>query len=279
MAQYEADRVVLDVDGKTPVTVVEYAPNGVDHRLQRRITELMDRIVQQEHKFTLAQLGYLHINTLMCDKETSTAQLRIYFDVHYAARAVKSQINGKKELRPVQELNVFEKYLFVGPLENAITFETIMAPKTKMVEDEMERASIKFKDDAKFVETEVVCLHCNLPITMAALHDISIMDPKFTVQGFTVGAGKKNVKKSIIASGAKSEVPMRLKVACSQEGWESTHYDPEEARTFLMALKEKNATAAKNQDKLAKKAVTKAEKLKDRGIVSKKSRQNFDALS
>ena len=73
MPNYEFDRTTME--GNRIINTVEYAPNGTDHRLQRRITELMDSLVQAEGKFTLAELGYLHINTAMYDKETGKVQL------------------------------------------------------------------------------------------------------------------------------------------------------------------------------------------------------------
>ena len=278
MARYEFDRTGME--GNSIVNSIEYAPNGTDHRLQRRITELLDSIAKENKQWTLAELGYLHINTLLFDQETGQVQLKIYFDVHYAARLVSSKVNGKKELTPVDELNAFEKYLFVGPLTRAVTFEKIMAPKSKMIEDEKKRASLRFKDDAKLVETDCLVLNCDLPITMAAMHDISLMDPQFKVSCSTVGAGGKDKKKTIITSGAKRYVPLRVTVTAGNvidgDG-EPAGYDPEEAVPYLKASRERVQKANQNRDKLAEKARDKAEKHKNAGIV--RNRKAFNKFS
>ena len=265
MATYEFDRTTVDPNNGSVVRTIEYEPNGTDHRLQRRITELMDRIVQEDGRFTLAELGYLHMNTLLYNRDTGRVSLKIYFDVHYAARTAKDPANGKKQVVPVTELNIFEKRLFVGPLRNAVTFETVMAPKTKMLKDEKDRASISFKDDAKFVETDCLVLNCNLPIAMAALHDLSLEDPNFSVRCTTVGRGNAEKEKTIISSGKRKDIPVKVIVTAGQlvdgEGNE-IGYDPSTCQTYLLGLRERQTKVAANREKIAEKARDKAEKLK-----------------
>lgn len=74
MPTYEFDRTSMD-DGRV-VNSIEYEPNGTDHRLQRRITELLDRIAQNEGKWTLAEMGYLHMNTVNYNAETGAVNLK-----------------------------------------------------------------------------------------------------------------------------------------------------------------------------------------------------------
>ena len=263
MPTYEFDRTSMD-DGRV-VNSIEYEPNGTDHRLQRRITELLDRIAQNEGKWTLAEMGYLHMNTVNYNAETGAVNLKVYFDVHYACRVKPDNVNGKKQLVPVNELNAFEKYLFVGPLTNAVSIEKIMAPKSKMVEDGQGRAAIRFKDDAKLVETTALVLNCNLPITMAALHDINLMDPQFQVKCTTVGRGGATKEKTIITSGKNRIIPVRVTVTAGQvvdDDGNPVGYDPSECQAYLLALREKQVRAAKNKEKIANKARDKAGKAK-----------------
>lgn len=263
MPSYEFDRTNLD--GDQVVNSITYEPNGVDHRLQRRITELLDRIALEEGKWTLAELGYLHINTLLYDRETGRVNLKVYFDVHYAARVRKDPVTSKKQLLPVSELKAFENRLFYGPLMNVVSFETIMAPKSKMVEDEMKRPSISFKDDAKFVETECLVLNCNLPITMAAVHDINLTDPQFKVKCTTVGKGSKTKEKSILTSGNRRFAPVQVTVTAGQlvdDDGNALGFDPDDCRAYLTALQEQRRVIEKNRSKLEDKARDKAEKPK-----------------
>ena len=264
MAAYDFDRTT--VENGSVVNIIEYEPNGTDHRLQRRITELLDRIAQEEGKWTLAEMGYLHMNSLTYDRTTGRVNLKVFFDVHYATRPKQDSANGRKQVVPVNELNAFEKRLFVGPLMGAVSIEKIMAPKSKMIEDEMGRASIRFKDDAKFVETTALVLNCNLPITMAALHDINLGDPLFSVKCSTVGKGGSSKEKTIISSGNAHDIPVKVTVTCGQivgEDGESLGFDPEDCQTFLLAMRDKQLRAAANRERMAKKAGDKAEKAKN----------------
>lgn len=271
MAYYEFDTTKLNEENDSVVRTIEYEPNGTDHRLQRRITELLDRIVLEDGRCTLAELGYLHMNTLMYNRETGKIFLKIYFDLHYAGRVLKDTANDRKQIVPVDELNMFEKYLFVGPLGKAVSVEKIMAPKSKMVEDEKGRASLHFKDDAKFVETNALVLNCNLPIAMAAMHDVNLFDPNFSVRCKTVGKGGDTKEKTIISSGKRKEIPVKVIVTAGQfidNDGNEIGFDPSECQNYLMLMRERQMKAAANKEKLAEKARDKADKKQKRGLIA-----------
>lgn len=240
------EKMVLE--NNIPVTQINYPPNGTDHTLQKRITDLMDTIVSQTAKFTLAELGYLHINTLTYNKIQGTINLRVYFDVHYAARAKVSETSQKREIVPVEELKVFEGYLYVGNLTDAITYERVMAPPTKAMEDELHRASLRIKDSSKYVETDALVLNCNLPITMAAAHNHSLTDPEFRVQYATMGKGGKKAERTIITSANMDDVPLSVTVNMSASGY--TGYNPDDAIPYLTMLLENTRRMTKNRDKI-----------------------------
>lgn len=258
-------------DGNMCVDQVFFPPNGTTHDLQQAVTKLMHQVVMAEGKITLAELGYLHINTLTYNKETGLLHFRVYFDVHYAARVVQSEVNAKRELRPVRELSVFENYLYVGSLTSAITYERILAPKTKSVEDEFGRPALRFKEDSsKIVETDALVLNCSLPIVMAAILNTSLTDPYFDVKCETVGKGGKNAIKSIVTTSNDAEVPVSVTVT-----YDSTddNYDPEEAKPYLIGLMDRLQLASHNREKLkqsvrktAKKNGEKRDKQKSKGF-------------
>lgn len=238
-------------DSGRPLTTIVYPPNGTSHHLQVKITNLLHDIVMRHGQFTLSQLGYLHINTLTYDKETGSLYLRVYFDVRLASRVIEHNINRGKVIVPVKELTVFQNHLYVGNIMDVISYETIMAPKSKVVEDEMHRPSLKFKDSAKFVETNVLVLNCNLPITMASAHNISLGDHDFSVRCSTVGRGGKNAVKSIITSANMKEVPVSVTVTFDPNN--DTGYDPDLAVSYLIKMNDENNKIRKNREKLQQK--------------------------
>lgn len=252
-----------------PVQHITYAPNGTSHALQRKISERMHELVKMEGKFTLAELGYLHINTLTYDQSTGALNLRIYFDIHMAARAVQSPTNKSKVIVPVRELEVFKNHFYVGDLKDVITYEKIMAPKTRIVEDELHRASLEFKDSNKYVETDALVLNCNLAITMASAHDISLSDDEFSVRCSTVGKGGKNAVKSIITTANMKEVPVGVTVVHDPNV--KLGYDPDDAVSYLTAMQEEQRQIAKNRDKIQQK-VRKDAKDKKKSNAAKSSK-------
>lgn len=232
------------------VKKISFPPNGTTHDLQRKITELLDRIVRQAGMFTLAELGYLHINTLTYDKESGQIYLKIYFDANYTIRFEQSRVNTTRDFVPVQELAVFRNYLFVGNLKDVVTVETIMAPKHKNIINEFGHPSIQFKENSsKVEETHAAVLNCNLPITMAAMLDIPLDDPEFRVSCDTVGKGGKNAVKSIVTTSNNSEVPVAVTITCSQD-CEDDAYDPNIAESYLIDLRERLMAANQNREKL-----------------------------
>ena len=253
------ETAVTVAESGVTVDKVTYPPNGTTHDLQKAITDLMHRIVMDAGKFTLAELGYLHINTLTYDKEQGQLYLKVYFDVHFAARVRKSEVNTARTIVPVQELTVCENYLYVGNIVDSITYEKILAPKTKTVEDVAGRPALQFKEDSsKIVETDALVLNCSFPITMAAMLDVSLADPEFSVACETVGKGGKNAIKSIVATSNNAEVPVIVTVTHTHEDTEP--YDPALAVSYLVNLRERLKKADHNRDKLKESVREKAKK-------------------
>lgn len=268
-------RVINNPEGVL-VSEMRFPPNGTTHDLQLLITGLMHNRVVDVAKFTLAEIGYLHLNTLTYNKENGQLYLKVYFDVHYAARPVRNETNSKMDLVPIAELNVFKNYLFVGDIRDCVTLEKIMAPKTKAVVDELERASLQFKEDSsKIVETDALVLHCSLPIAMAAAMDYSLADPCFNVSCETVGKGGKNAVKSIVTTSNNAEVPVSVTISHTHD--DEGRYDPEDAEPYLTALMDRLQRAEQNRNKL-KQSVRKTAKKNDKKQ-SKKKNKAFNKYS
>ena len=239
---------------------ISYPPNGTSHALQKLITDLLHRLVTANAMFTLGELGYLHINTLTYDKEAGQLRLKVYFDARFVCREEKSEFNTSKKYVPVHELRLFQNYLFVCDVVNVASYEKIMAPKTKVVENEFGHPSLEIKDSSKVVETAALVLNCSLPLTMAAALGISLSDPEFLVSCETVGKGGKSAVKSIISTSHTSEVPVAVTVTRTHGAVEP--YDPAEAVPYLISLQERTAAAAQNREKLKRDVKKKADKNK-----------------
>jgi len=257
------------------VTTYHIKPNGASHELQELITNLMHDVVMDMGKVTLANLGYLHINTLMYNKQTGSLNLKVFFDPHYCARVVNNPANGNKEIAVVEPLTMFENYLYVGNIYGAITSEKILAPKSKAVKDSRNMASMIVKDNGKLVETSALVLNCSLPITLAAALNISLQDPNFNVSCSTVGRGSKKASKQIIVTSANAEVPVSVDISCT-EGY-NAGYDPADAANYLVMLRDRVTRANENAEKLKRDVQKKAKKNSDKS--SKKGNKGFNKYS
>ena len=256
----ESGTVVTTLDEKSGAMVnsVTFAPNGVDHRLQREITDHLHQIVEADGRMTLAELGYLHINTLTYNPTSGELNLRIYFDARFASREIKSPVNGNTETVPLNELNVFKNRLFVGRLEDAVDYWTIMAPKTKAIEDEKGRASIRIKDDSKLVETKALVLDCNLATTVASMLDIDLFDPYFKITVNTKGKGARKALQSVVAN-VTADVPAALTVVYQTS---DNGYNPDDAENYLRMLAERVSDAQSNRSELESRVRKDAKKRK-----------------
>lgn len=262
---------------KNDVTVQEISipPNGTSHDLQERITLLMHDIVLLRGKATLANLGYLGINTLLYNKERGTLDLKVYFDAHYATRVRKSDVNSSREIVLVEPLTMFEGYLYSGDIHQVVSYEKILAPKSKAVRDEVGMVSMQVKDGAKLVETNALVLNCSLPLTLAAVFDINLNDPDFDIACTTVGKGGKSATKCIVTSANAAEVPVEVKIRYSSEYEQG--YNPDDAEAYLVALNDKIERAASNQAKLKRDVKKKADKRE--GKMARKSSAGFNKYS
>jgi len=247
--------------GGTLIQEYEYGPGIEGATFAAQVSNLMHQIVKTVGKFTLAEMGYLHINTLTYDQTTRSLHLRVYFDARLAARVRTARTSKTREICPIDELNVFKNFMFVGDLTDVVTYEKIVAPKYKIIEqDELGRPAIQFKDTTKFEETNALVLNCNLALTAAASHNFALLDPEFNVACKTIGKSSKSAEKSIITTAGMKEIPVIITIVGSAETGdeEESGYDPADAIPYLQMVRERAAIAAHNQGKLEKKVRDKA---------------------
>lgn len=234
-----------------------YGPGIAGDSFQTLVSEVMHQIVMIRAEFTLAELGYLHINSLSYDPNTRSLHLRIYFDASCASRTHKSKTKKGFTIEPITELNVFRNFFFVGELEDVVSYEKITAPRYEIIEkDELGRRSVKFKNTKKFDKVQALVLNCNLALTAAACHDINLMDPEFRVSCQTVGKSSKKNAKAVVTSIDKEELPVIMTVSCGTidpGSSDNAYYDPDEAEAYLIMIQERMNSANGNQTKLQKK--------------------------
>ena len=269
----------IDKDG-TPISVITYQPIGIDHELQRDITNMMHNLVLNDGRFTLAELGYLHASDCVFDRITGDIKMRVYFHAQLAARMIQSDTSSNSVIKPIRELSVFESYLYVGNLNDVIEYDNVLMPKTDIVNDEIGRASLVFKGNgAKMVETPVLIINCNLAILLAAITGTNLLDRKFNIKCETLGAVKKG---EIMLTTSSDRVEMPIKITVTRTADPGSYYDPSDAIPYLSSqfdeISEKQNEQIKLEETVRKKArdskkdkKKKAKESDDKGFFSKYS--------
>ncbi|MCM1230124.1 MAG: hypothetical protein NC489_08325 [Ruminococcus flavefaciens] len=237
-----------------------YDAVGVDHTLQQDITKLMHELVKTAGKFTLAEIGYLHMSTLAFNLQTQCIQLKIFFDVRLAARKCRDVIVDGYNIAPVDELNIFNGYFFVGSLQDVVTFEKIMCPKVEIVEDNFGRAALHFKEKGHEVKKlDALVLNCSYPLTMAAVNNISLMDPAYKPTAHIIAAAAEDALDSIVTHVKQTTVPLSVDIEYTA-GFGG--YDHDDAITYLQRISGTTDAASRNQDKIVREVERRTKKNK-----------------
>lgn len=256
---YMNDVVKLAPDGAM-VRVKTWEPAGSPdgNELKRDITKLLDQIVKENSKFTLAEMGYLHMNLIsFCNGQVNA---KIYFAPELATQTETNGVNTNGKIVPHKALEVFQNYLYVGELKNAITFESMPVPRYDIERNERDQLTIRIKDGKKINEDgETVVLNCNLLLLIAAVLDVNPNDPNFDVKVETVGKSKKKDRDMaiMINAGAQQEFPVRITAqytVIDNAGTAIVPYEPDAAISFLMNRMKKMQEMKSTKNKLANKA-------------------------
>lgn len=256
---YMNDVVKLAPDGAM-VRVKTWEPAGSPdgNELKRDITKLLDQIVKENSKFTLAEMGYLHMNLIsFCNGQVNA---KIYFAPELATQTETNGVNTNGKIVPHKALEVFQNYLYVGELKNAVTFESMPVPQYDIERNERDQLTIRIKDGKKINEDgEAVVLNCNLLLLIAAVLDVNPNDPNFDVKVETVGKSKKKDRDMaiMINAGAQQEFPVRITAqytVIDNAGTAIVPYEPDAAISFLMNRMKKMQEMKSTKNKLANKA-------------------------
>lgn len=256
---YMNDVVKLTPDGAM-VRVKTWEPAGSPdgNELKRDITKLLDQIVKENSKFTLAEMGYLHMNLIsFCNGQVNA---KIYFAPELATQTETNGVNTNGKIVPHKALEVFQNYLYVGELKNAVTFESMPVPRYDIERNERDQLTIRIKDGKKINEDgEAVVLNCNLLLLIAAVLDVNPNDPNFDVKVETVGKSKKKDRDMaiMINAGAQQEFPVRITAqytVIDNAGTAIVPYEPDAAISFLMNRMKKMQEMKSTKNKLANKA-------------------------
>lgn len=236
-----------------------FGPVGSDNTLQKMITHFLHNRICADGQYTLAELGYLHMNTISYVEDH--VEVKIYFHPGLATDK-HTMKNGQEYRTPKKIFQLFQNYLFIGAVEDAITFDTITTPKFYVEKDENGRPALRIRRNTKKVsaDTNVLVLRCNLALTMAAIMNINLMNPHYKVEYETVGAAnKKDRDAHIIISGNKQEYPVRVFV--EHEVQSNEYYDPDVALPYIDSRIRINDEALRSKRKIQQSVSEKAEKL------------------
>lgn len=241
------------------VTQITYPPIGMDKTLQRVITDFMNRRLTARGSATLGQLGYFHMSSIMYVKDH--LEVKVYFHPDLSLKTLR-QMNNQPIYIPDPRIDdTFNGYLFVGELKDAISFERATVPAHKIVRDATGQQSLRLKDGKKPVtDMEVVVLQCNLSLTMAAAHGISLDDPNFKISYETIvdvhnGRKAKAMAPSNIATtiGSEHEFPVSISIQFTDHGEDEDLYNPELAVPYLLKRAEAMRDMEETKRELANK--------------------------
>lgn len=252
---------------ENPVRRVQFEPMGISYELQELITKLMHKIVLREGKYTLAEMGYLHMSSVAFVNDH--VEVKVYFAPELAT-VTGSKMNGKATVVANSILNVFKNYLFVGSLDANVAFANMQVPKYYIDRDERDQLAIRIKDkkNKNSDDTEVMVLYCNLDLILAAYYDANILDPDFVVGYETIGNSSKNNEETpgiMISMGASQEFPVRINASIPVN---STGYEPNDAVPYLLSKMQAMKETKKTKKKLARKVSDSAE-----GMVKKNDKK------
>ena len=239
------------------LAVYRFKPNGIDTALQRMVTELMHSVAM-ESNISLAELGYLHLNTFTYSPEKNRYFLRVYFDAELATRKVASKTSSSAVVLPVKEMQVFKNFLYVGDILDVIDYDDIDAPKHQIISDELGRPSIRFKDMKKTTTTKALVLNCNIPVTMAAGLGLDILDKNFGVKPVLTMQDRKKASMNIT-----NEVPVGIIVKATYYETNIDKFNTDDVEKYINRLMNGNEKIKKNKQKLDDKVEKKIKKLSD----------------
>lgn len=251
------------------LTLKQYRANGMDHVLQKEITDFMHRRVMEDGRVTLANLGYLHMNTIMFNLTTQAIELKVYFDPRFSCRVVRDPIAMAKKILPVSELNIFSGYLFIGDVQNVITFEKIHVPKTKYLGDELKRSSLRIGTKIAEKEESVAVMNCSFPLTMAAINGINLGDSSYKPTIKMIAGAEKDPVSQIVPTVSSTTVPVSVAIQYSDD-YEKRYYDPADVDTYMTRLSSQMGAARENRIKVEESVRNRAKKN------DKKSKKGLD---
>lgn len=264
------------VENGVTIEETSFSPVGYGHELQRLITLKLHELVMEMSTKTLAEMGYLH--RVMVSYEDGKIRIRIYFHPELATYKEETA-NGQYVLKPIPELMIMNKYFFIvpdnGDATGIIGIEKVLAPRGKVEYDELGRRALRLKRDGTDLKyQEAVYVECNLPITIAAVMNISLDDPSFKVTAETIG--QPGQERNIMIDGKENSYPVWIHAAYTSPRHDDTHvgYSTDDVIPYLTMLAECRERSYKNTKKLTEKVSDTAKK-KEKKEKKKSSSSKF----
>ena len=235
------------------------------NELKQRITQLLDELVRKTAKYTLAELGYLHMSTVSYVDDH--VDVKVYFDAKLAS-VEQALPNGKRSYVPTNKLDeCFQNYLYVGKAVDIASYDEADVPKYRIEEDDLGKPAIVISDKKSTDTSVVLVLHCNLDLVISSILDINPFSEGFEINTKTVGkySSKKSDKhRIIIAAGANPEFPVDVEVTFNPNA--ISEYDPELAIPYLVAKVNNVRSGNETRHELVKKVTKDGKKRMDKAV-------------
>ena len=227
---------------------IEYDSIGRSKDLQMKITNFLAKRAVAENK-TLDELGYFHMNSVLFNG--SNVEIKLYFHPSLALTE-EIQPNGNKKFKLKGFFKRLSGYLFIGDAAKMSKVEKMSVPRYKIITDDNGKKTLLIKDKLDERESEVLVINCNVDMTMAAIHDVSLLTDGFNVAYNSIGTDSK--KRPIMVSASSDVYPIELVVEWNEHG-DHYEYDPSEVEEYFQMVIDENIEREKKEKKIARKAI------------------------
>jgi len=199
-------------------------------KMQDQMTEFLHKMFMRDGRYTLNEVGYLHMTTLTV--ANGNVELYIYF---HPSLACYYKNNQTTETRIRDAFDILSGYLFVGDIRDVISRDQAIVPAFKIRKDDLDKDALYVRSDDKYVNTQVLRIKCNLLLTFAAINNINLKDPNYKLSYNKVGSLDDKKSQYIETENGMAEHPILAKCQYTADD-QYAGYDPELAIPYLTTM-------------------------------------------
>ena len=235
------------------------------HATQEHITNAAANIVMHYGRYTLAEMGYLNMVSVVYTK--NKIDVRLYFDLYLATKHTDApNFVGKRNSHVVPgriinpALNVFQNHFFVGNIMDVVTVEEMNVPNYIIKKNSRNKKAVKVKGNTEELK-KVLVLHCNPDLVFASMMNIDLRDPNYKLSYRTISDG------IMLYGNEGDEYPVEIEV---QSTMNLNGYRPEDAIPYLLKVAKMGRKEQKKQELLKEEISDKADDLEKKRMKKKK---------